>query len=117
MTWFAYELPPIDFGWPNLKTVEDTAGDIAKLQFSLQSKGMRGDLTDTPTVDEFLADWENAKAEAAHLGWEGDFREEPAVFWMPAEERFIYGFVIKQDNNGSTYVITPVEMLHLNDIT
>lgn len=117
MAWFAYELPPIDFGWPNVKTVEETAAEIAKQQFSLRAKGMDGGIADTPTIEEFLSDWEMAKSEAAHLGWDGDFREEPVVFWMPAEERFIYGFVIKQDNNGTTYVISPVEILHLNDIT
>lgn len=116
MAWFVYELPPIDFGWSNLKTVEETAADIAKMQFALQAKGIPADLADTPTVEEFLSDWENAKSEASHLGWDGDFREDPAVFWMPAEERFVFGFVIKQDNNGTTYVISPVELLHLNDL-
>jgi hypothetical protein len=35
---------------------------------------------------------------------------DPVVFWVPVEDSFRYGFVFKQDNNGSTFVVSPVPM-------
>ena len=39
---------------------------------------------------------EEAKILAARAGWEGDFSEDPRVFWIPDELEFKYGFAIKQ---------------------
>ena len=67
------------------------------------------------TLDEFSKRWETAKDAAFAAGWEGGFREEPRVFLVPDECDFLIGFVIKQDNNGTTYVMSPVEMPHLKE--
>ena len=51
-------------------------------------------------------------------GWEGDVRDGTGiyVFAVPGEESDTeVGFVFKQDNNGTTFVISPVELPHLRD--
>lgn len=104
---FTYAIGPIDFQWQHLKTVEKTA---AGLPVSVDKWGDGG-----PSRSEFLAAWEQAQQEAKLAHWEGDFRHQPVVFWIPNanDATFDFGFVIKQDNNGSTFVISPVELPHL----
>jgi hypothetical protein len=36
--------------------------------------------------------------------------------WLPNESEFKHGFVLKQDNNGETYVVSPVELPWLEDV-
>jgi hypothetical protein len=106
MKWKVYEVPPIDNRWEFLKTIKETLGDIAKYS------GEAGD-SDDPHFEElsdFVRAWESAKDAAAELGWEGDFVEEPRVFWLPTEMEFEYAFVFKQENNGTTYVVSPQEL-------
>lgn len=107
MGWIVYELGPIDWGWENLKTVAQTLAQIAKspaadIDYSKD--------VDTEGVRSFLDSWESAKQAALNTGWEGDFRHEPCVFWLPGEMNFVHGFVFKQDNNGTTYVVSPQEL-------
>lgn len=114
MTWYVYELGPIDFGWEHLASVEETAarigGDEARASVAPHTVDISG-----PTVAEFLASWSSAQVAARDRGWEGDFRNDPVVFWVPAVEvEFTYGFVLKQDNNGMTYVVSPVPLPHLD---
>lgn len=106
MTWHTYEVPPIDFGWNNLRTVRETVNSLAA---RMQSEFLENDI-DPSEVQHFLANWESAKAEASAAGWEGDLRHEPVVFWIPDDTEFSYGFILKQDNNGTTYVVSPVPL-------
>src|SRR5260370_31824791 len=94
MDWYTYEIPPIDFGWENLKTVKQTLSDIAKDS----PDGQTGGDVDSSAIQSFLSTWESAKAAAKTAGWEGDFRDDPAVIWLPSHGAFTYGFVVKQDN-------------------
>ena len=106
MTYFTYEVPPIDFGWEHLKTINETVVNFAA---RIASTVRKNDI-DTIDLTDFLDRWSRAKDAASEKGWEGDFRHEPCVFWVPADTEFDYGFVFKQDNNGNTYVVSPVEM-------
>lgn len=106
MDWHTYEIAPIDFGWENLKTVQETA---AALLEKSESSTCKNDI-DSSELQAFLRSWETAKDAASKSGWEGDFRDQPVVIWIPAETEFSYGFVFKQENNGTTYIISPVEM-------
>lgn len=46
--------------------------------------------------------------------WEGDIRnKEIYVFAVPDEMETSIGLVWKQDNNGTTFIISPVELPHL----
>jgi len=61
-------------------------------------------------IVEFLRDFETAKAEAQKVGWEGDYRAAPRVFWLPQPESnsMSYAFIWKQDNNGTTFIVSPI---------
>ena len=112
MKWIVYSISPIDLGWEHLKTVRET------LSFMVQANEADG-LSDSHDIEakgilSFVSDWESAKENARQAGWEGDFRHEPCVFWLPSELSFEYGFVIKQDNNGTTFVISPQKLPDLD---
>lgn len=68
-------------------------------------------------LPDFMVHWEHAKGMAHKCGWEGDFFEKPRVFWLPDPDngKFTYGFVIKQENNGTTFVISPVYLHNLRE--
>jgi len=92
MPWKAYAIPPIDFFWENLPTIHIVAKSLNNEAY------------------KFVENFELAKALVRNVGWEGDFREEPRVFFLPGDVRFDYGFVWKQDNNGITFIATPHEL-------
>jgi hypothetical protein len=105
MKWHVYEIGPIDFGWSRLSTVAETAAALGADEARARAEG--GELHDTPSLEEFLSGWGSAKDAASKRGWEGDFRDQPVVMWLPDDTEFSFGFVIKQDNNGTTYVVSP----------
>ena len=106
-----YVVPPIDMGWEFLRTVTQTARELGADDAAWASSGHKGS-TWLPAGD-FQRAWENAQAAARNAGWEGDFRNEPVVFWLPNDTEFHFGFVFKQDNNGTTFVVSPVLLQHL----
>jgi len=112
MAWHVYELPPIDVGWDHLKTVTETLKKIAAASAMAKALGK----SDGSEGDKFLENWKNAEELARRKGWEGDHRVEPVVLWLPGDVEFVYGFVIKQDNNGTTYVVSQVELEYLEDL-
>jgi hypothetical protein len=105
MHWYTYSIPPIDTTWDHLRTVNETLKDMADREASSQF----GAAQEYQDVQAFLKSWTSAKDAAQDAGWEGDFRGEPVVFWLPMEE-FEYGFAFKQDNNGTTFVISPAPL-------
>lgn len=115
MSWYVYsELVPIDFNWDLLPTVESVAVTLAKIEAeNLVRYGE--DSSPGLSYSEFIDLWESAKIAAAEVGWEGDFRHPPCVLWQPVDDAFRPGFVIKQDNNGDTFVVSPVPLPHLED--
>ena len=100
MKWFAYSIEPIDFGWEHLIPVPNTLANLVK------NTDENGDI-DSAAIQDFLKAWDSAKTAAKQVGWEGDHRHDPAVFWLPSGGEFQIAFVIKQDNNGNTFVISP----------
>lgn len=105
---FTYHIAPIDTGWENLRTVDQTIEDLDTVELRANPKGY-GPAPDV-SVDDFEYAWGEAKELAYGAGWEGDFKHDPVVFWVPVTDGFQYGFVFKQDNNGSTFVVSPVPM-------
>lgn len=86
-SWWGYCIPPLDFGWENAIT------------FPIES---------VPDEVKFLA---------RKLGWEGDVRgKDCAKFLIPDEMGFAEGFIWKQDNNGTCFVISPIPLPHLEAI-
>lgn len=99
-----YEIAPIDFSWMHLKTVEQTLKELP----SRDSESWEG-----PCREEFEDAWRDAQDSAGEAGWDGDFSRPPVVFWLPVESEFEFGFVIKQNSNGATFVMSPRPLPHL----
>jgi hypothetical protein len=74
MTWYAYELPPIDFGWEHLPTVREALARIAEMNET------HPHTVDDLRVTKFMTDWALAQNLARAVGWEDDHRERPRVF-------------------------------------
>jgi hypothetical protein len=117
MAWSAYQLIPIDFGWELLQTAQEVAAKLAASEAEAVIDGQPGS-TGVSTA-KFFEDLTEARRLAKAKGWEGDFRHghEPHVFWLPGELEFSYAFVWKQDNNGGTFVISPVPLPWLDDVS
>ena len=91
----AYSVGPIDFYWEMLPTIEEV---LAKLPLEDHCDW------DMSKYD-FLNKYELAKDAAREVFWEGDMQEEARVLFVPADGEFEIGFVWKQGNNGTTFLI------------
>lgn len=116
--WFPYVLPPIDFGWESLGTVDEARRVFQAAEAEARGEALKiGVDFEQPDLpygsQEFDAEWELAVKK--DLGMDSDFRDEPAIFWLPGLTKFSYGFVFKADNNGTTYVISPVALPWLDE--
>lgn len=112
MNWHAYYVSsPID-SWGGLKTIKETVQTLAEEFEGGNCAEWLAECDEATSLDiqEFLANWDSAKVAAKDAGWEGDFREPPMVFWLPCETECRYGFAFKQENNGSTFVVSPLAL-------
>jgi len=110
-----YHIAPIDIGWDLLPTVEEIAVKLAKEE----AEAAVDDRAEEYSATGFLADFREAQDLAKEAGWEGDYRgsSRPRVLFIPNDTYFTFGFVWKQDNNGSTFVISSAPMPHLRDLS
>lgn len=114
MSWKAYGIVPIDFGWEHLPSLSDVAATMARTRVKYEPFGN----SDFDAVKKLLADYQHAKELADGIGWEGDIRggDEVSVFFLPDENEFAYAFVWKQDNNGTTFVVSPRPLPWLREL-
>jgi hypothetical protein len=103
MTLYLYQVAPIDFwfGWIPLRDV---------LIEALEQD--EGEYDGPPDFGVLYDRLRRAKTLARqYLGWEGDMRSGPYFAPIPFETGF-YEYLIawKQDNNGTTYVASPVQL-------
>jgi hypothetical protein len=107
MAWFVYVMSPIDDRWDYLSTVEEIATKSAVEAARGKIRGYHNYGCVDP--DDFAADFGSAQEIAAMHGWEGDFKQEARVFWLPEPDNlsFVYAFVWKQENNGMIFVVSP----------
>jgi hypothetical protein len=104
-----YSLAPIDFGWGQIQTVQFVV-DLEIQRMLAHDRGLEADF-EALSLPEFLQQFEDSRQLAISLGFDGILREEPRVFWMPdGSGDFCCGFVFKQNENGITYVISPVQL-------
>ena len=50
------------------------------------------------------------------VGWEGDVREGPYIIPVLAEVEVLHAVAWKQDNNGNTFIWSPVPLPHLDSV-
>lgn len=108
MKLFCYHISPIDF-WPGAMTREVLLKTLTDHEYS----GW-GDLADACRDLDTL----QSKAEEAFtkLKWEGDASVGPYYFAVPVDTTMVIGFIVKQGNNGSTFIASPCELPHLENL-
>jgi hypothetical protein len=115
--WFVYALSSIDLFWDHLPTVEDVAIKSASDAARAAVTKFDGDAYVSLNTDAFVKAFRSAQEMATKLGWEGDFSIAPRVLWLPDDGRFVYGFIWRQDNHGSTYVVSPRPLSWLDELS
>ncbi len=96
---FLYEFGHIDYDWHLIPTVEEFC--------------MNPDLHH---VEDLLLDC--LRFAKVSTSWDGTFVFEPRILFFPHVDNsfgWSYGFVWKISNNGTTYVVSPVEMPWLSE--
>lgn len=106
--WYIYVVPPIDFHWEFLHEVDNVSKLLKEGGEALEWSSLNH--------EEFNDNWAQAQEAAKEYGWEGDFRDPPRVLWFPVDIEFAYGFCFKQGNNGTTFVISPIRLLHMEKL-
>lgn len=102
---FVYALSPIDF-WPGWMKEADYLASVKNYD----------DLVGDSFVDDYTILRREALDEAKRVGWEGDIREGPFVSGLPSDLGEIRVMMAwKQDNNGTTWIASPVELAHLKE--
>ena len=108
---YVYRLSPIDFwqGWHR-------AQDLLRIDPRPGAEGWEQDCPVDPS--SWFQKWQNAQAFARELGWPGDIRPGcgPFVSMIPMgndASECDYLIAWKEDNNGTTYVASPVPLPHL----
>lgn len=107
---YGYAMSPLDFGWGMLSTVQQHMKNI------IDENGH--DLGATcRAIAEFHAFTERALEIGSKIGWEGDYRSggEPHVIILPDDCSPLLALVWKQDNNGSTFVVSQALMPWLGE--
>lgn len=104
---FIYMSDPIDY-FPGMMSIDEAAEKI------------REELGNDEVFKLFRLAMECAHAVSLAKGgfWEGDIRERAMyVFALPDPSHNIsrYGLVWKQDNNGTTFICSPVELPWISD--
>lgn len=124
MEMFSYAISPIDFDWvlaPKVSSLAERlkgAADSLNLEVDYEKFFESSDaVSDISSISSVYTQYHNALRCAKEAGWEGDHREPPRYFVIPAETDFYIGFIFKQDNSGVTFVISPISLPHLDPIS
>ena len=106
---YGVQIEPIDFGWGLNKTVDE-------ILVELKESGKDEYVDVKMDYGVFWKLWEEVKIFAYNsLGWEVDFREKPEVIFVPTlidgiNIDFKPIFIFKQDNNGISFVVSPINI-------
>ncbi len=100
-----YHVAPIDF-WAGAMTRESLLMEAA-----VRDASMELDVLDEH-LDSLL---EVAQIAFRKIDWEGDIMDGPFYFAVPNPDElaFAFGLVLKQSNNGSTFIASPVPLPHI----
>ena len=106
---YGVQLEPIDFGWSMNRTVDE-------MLIELKNFNREEEPNVKMEYEKFWKLWEETKIFAHNqLGWEVDFREVPEVAFVPVRGNgididFEPIFIFKQDNNGTSFVVSPINI-------
>ena len=107
-----YQIPPIDI-FLGMQTAKEYITELVEFEIKAKSQGLEYDTFDGLNLNDFLDKLSSAAGLAARAGWEGELRHGVFVFFLPADGMCSVGFVFKQDNNGTTFVVTEVPLDYL----
>ncbi|EIZ2108912.1 hypothetical protein MOQ95_003499 [Salmonella enterica] len=119
---YSYAIPPIDFDWEIMPTVESLAGTIkaaidklgVNAEYGSEQYYAGQDATNTIwSVAQLYMCFSGAIERAREAGWDGTNSELPRYFTVPDELDVYVGFVFKQYNNGDTFVVSQIPLAHL----
>lgn len=120
MKLYCYHIMPIDH-WDGMRTAQQVIEDAVK---RMVGAGFDDGEIWTRFDIEMVRDACNSMIRLLKLaaigfrrvGWEGDMREGPFFFSMPGEVNTLMGVALKQDNNGGTFVGSPVPLPNLMEL-
>lgn len=100
---YVYSIDPIDY-WPGWYQEADYLKSVQEYD----------EIPGASFADEYHALKKRALAAADSAGWEGDIREGPFVAGLPSTGGEVQVLIAwKQDNNGTTFIVSPVPLEHL----
>lgn len=95
------------------------------LEFYLEllDENIRGEHWDEPVPEPWLAkqrliaSFHAVQQDMLHIGWDGDYSQEPTVFHLPCpeSESLELGFIWKQHRNGLTFIASPMPLPWLGE--
>lgn len=108
---YVYQIAPMDFGWDRLIHVDQY---VASLAISDKEERLINEEVLFGTgILSFYAFLHRALRAGRKVGWDGNFRDEPHVGFLPASNEPIIFLVWKHDNNGDTFVACTMELPYL----
>lgn len=115
MTMYGYQVDPIDF-WEGWIT------EAAYIETLMQRHTGRGAFRDIAELDKMRDDlwkYDQFRKDAFHVAelvnWDGDISSGPYLCVLPAADNLTLKLVmgIKESNNGTTYIVSPVRLEYL----
>ena len=107
--WYNYAILPIDFYWSKLKS----PGEVLR-EMTCDVREMTCDDREIDELGYFLKDLTTAMDAFRSMGWRSTVVNE-GVFYVPFEDEFRYGFALKESDNGTTYIASPIPFPHYEE--
>ena len=108
--WYCYRVSPMDYGWGFLKTIKEVRQEMASLPEECEEDDY---------LLQFEKAWESAQQALRKCGYDGNPRceKQKRVFAIPAFDdcAMKVGFIIKQDDDETTFVVSPYAIPHLKE--
>lgn len=109
----AYQLENVEIAWTNLVRCEDYRSKLATIYALEQDQNCRqAHLARLLQLEEF---YEAALEAGRSIGSQGDFLVKPHVGFIPTGQCMSAYLIWTDDDHGSMYVVSPVEMPHLRN--
>lgn len=117
---YVYVMPPIDFGWEFCQSLpwllKRETNDLS-ISMDWTGKGCSSDYLDSWNDIAVLIKKANSLIIlAGKYGFDGNLVENPVLIPIPGECTFDFAFAFKQENNGTTFIVSPVAMHWLHDM-